>query len=412
MDMSQTIKLNQAAIINQFPILKGKMNNKPLVYLDNTATTQKPQSVIDSMTTFYTQEYATVHRGVYGLSQAATERCDAVRVAIQRFINAASEKEIIFTKGTTESINLVANSYGLSFIKPGEEILVSQMEHHANIVPWQVCAERVGAKIKVIPMSKAGELDLVAFENLLSEKTALVAVTHTSNVLGTVNDVKTITQKAHQVGAKVLVDGAQSIAHSVVDVQDIDCDFFCFSAHKMYGPTGIGVLYGKECILDKMPPFLTGGDMIETVSFEKTTYTGLPLKFEAGTPPIVETIGLGAAVAFLENIGLSTIAQIEDQLLAEATHQLSKIEGLTIVGTAKQKASIISFTLDNIHPHDAGSILDDEGVAVRVGHHCAQPIMQYYQIPATIRASFSMYNTSQDIQALGKGLAKVQEVML
>jgi cysteine desulfurase / selenocysteine lyase len=412
MIMPNVSNKSNSVIRSEFPMLQQEMSGASLVYLDNTATTQKPQRVIDRMTKFYNEEYATVHRGIYGLSQVATQNCDDVRSQVKSFINAASDKEIIFTKGTTESINLVAYSYAQTHLSQGQEILISEMEHHANIVPWQICAEQTGAILKVIPMNANGDLDLSVLDSLLSEKTALVAVTHVSNALGTVNDIKTIIDKAHSVGAVVLIDGAQSIAHCEVDVRALDCDFYCFSSHKMYGPTGVGVLYGKEALLNAMRPYQTGGDMIEIVTFEKTTYAELPAKFEAGTPPIAEIIGLGEAISFLQELGLNTIADIEDDLLDYATLKLLAIDGLTIIGTAKKKAAILSFVIEGVHPHDAGSILDHLGIAVRVGHHCAQPIMTFFGVPATIRASLSMYNTKADIDALVIGINKVKEVLL
>lgn len=390
-----------------FPVLQQLSNGSPLVYLDNAATTQKPNAVIDRMTDFYRNEYATVRRGVYDLSARATQAYEAVRKQIAEFIHAASVHEIVFTRGTTESINLVAHTYGTAFIGQGDEILISGLEHHANIVPWQLLCQRTGATLKVAPITDAGEIDLDAFDALLSDKTKLVAVNHVSNALGTVNPVETMIQKAHAVGALALIDGAQSIPHFQVDVQALDCDFYVFSGHKLYGPSGIGVLYAKYGILEKMPPFLGGGDMIETVTFEKTTFQKPPFRFEAGTPAIVEAIGLGEAIAYIQAIGLPVIAAYEDQLLKEATQKLQVIDGFRIIGQAQRKASVISFVLEGVHPHDVGTILDQQGIAVRAGHHCAQPIMTRFGIPATTRASFSFYNTPNEIDRLVEGIQHV-----
>jgi len=399
-------------IRNQFPILNHVQNGKNLVYLDNTATTQKPLSVSDAIHHFYKYENSTVHRGIYGLSQKATDRCESIRKQTQTFINAASDKEIIFVKGTTEAINLVAKTYVKSQLQPGDEVLITEMEHHANIVPWQQVCDEYGFVLKVATITDNGELDLNHFKSQLTQQTKFVAFTHISNALGTINPVKELTALAHKVGAKVLIDGAQSIAHTQIDVQDLDADFFCFSSHKMYGPTGIGILYGKKDLLDIMPPYESGGDMIDVVTFEKTTYAEVPAKFEPGTPAIAQIIGFGECLTFLTTVGLDTIAKHEDDLLIYATEKLNAINGLTIIGTATHKAAIISFVLDNIHPHDAGTILDTEGVAVRVGHHCAQPLMKRFKVPATIRASFSVYNTKSEVDALVTGIQKVKEVML
>ncbi len=399
-----------ASVRDQFPIFRNAEATGPWVYLDSGATTQKPATVIDRMTRFYRDEYATVHRGVYLKSQAATESCEAVRSQIQAFIHAAEAKEIIFTKGTTESINLVAHSFGMACIGPHQDILVSQMEHHSNIVPWQMVAGRTNAQLRVIPMDADGNLDMDAFSNLLSNRTALVAVNHVSNALGTVNDIATIIQKAHAVGAKVLIDGAQAVAHLPVDVQALDADFYVFSSHKLYGPTGLGVLYGKRALLEKMRPYQTGGDMIETVTFEETTFAPLPAKFEAGTPPIVETVGFGLALTFVQELGLDWILVHEADLIAYTLDSLQALGGITLIGRPTTRCGAVSFTVDGVHPHDVGTILDSEGVAVRVGHHCAQPVMAHFKVPATVRASFGCYNDRTDVDRLITALRKVKEV--
>ncbi len=393
-----------------FPVLSQHANGYPLAYLDNAATTQKPRAVIDRMTAFYSQEYATVRRGVYNLSAKATQAYEAVRHQVASFINAPSASDIIFVRGTTEAINLVAHAYGRAFLKTGDEIIISHLEHHANIVPWQQVCEATGAVLKVIPINDQGDLILEAYEALLSERTKLVSVNYISNSLGTVNPVKTIIDKAHAVGAVVMIDGAQSAPHMKVDVQALDCDFYAFSGHKIYGPSGIGVLYGKRDLLDKMPPYQTGGDMIEWVTFEKTTFAKAPQKFEAGTPAIVEVMGLGAAITYLEGIGFETIQAVESELLDYATVQLAHVDGLKIIGTAKEKASVISFVLDDIHPHDVGTLLDQRGIAVRAGHHCTQPVMARFNVPATTRASVSFYNTRAEIDRLIDGLNYVIKV--
>lgn len=395
---------------DQFPIFSVS-ELKEWSYLDNTATTQKPKRVIDRLTRFYSQEYATIHRGVYRLSQEATEYCDTTRRLAKGFLNAKREEEIVFVKGTTEAINLVAKTYVKAFIKPGQSILITEMEHHANIVPWQQVCEMTGAVLKVASITESGELDLDSFRSHLDSSTFFVSLAHISNALGTVNPIKTCIDLAHSVGAKVLIDAAQSVAHTVLDVQVLDCDFLCFSSHKMYGPTGIGILYGKYDLLDQMPVYETGGDMVETVLFEKTTFQKAPAKFEPGTPAIAEIIGLGEAFQFLTDVGLERISDYEHALLVSATEKLSGIPGIRLIGTAKEKASLISFVLDGVHPHDAGTILDEAGVAVRVGHHCAQPVMRRFGVPATIRASFSLYNTDQDIDRLVKGIYRVLEIM-
>jgi cysteine desulfurase / selenocysteine lyase len=400
------------AIRAQFPILKSQSNGKQLVYIDNTATTQKPESVIKRITDFYTNENATVHRGVYALSQKATETCESVRTQIAQFINAKSDQEIIFVKGTTEAINLVAHSYGKSQLTDGDEIVITEMEHHANIVPWKILCDEMDLTLSVIPMEEDGSLSIEKVKETLTTKTKIVALTHISNVLGSINPVKEIVKLSHDVGAKVLIDGAQSIAHASVDVQDLDCDFYCFSSHKMYGPTGIGVLYGKYELLKQMTPYQGGGAMIETVEFDDITYVDPPYRFEAGTPMVAQIVGLGAAFSFLSSLDMVSVLNYEDALRDYANEKLYEIEGLRIIGTTQNKAAIFSFVLDDIHPHDAGTILDTEGIAVRVGHHCAQPTMRKFKVPATIRASFSFYNTKHEVDLLCKGLQKVKDVML
>jgi cysteine desulfurase/selenocysteine lyase len=409
--VTPTTTLDVAAIRADFPILGESVHGKPLVYLDNAASTQKPTAVIEAMNHYYRHTNANVHRGVHTLSQRATTDFENARRKVQKFINAEKPEQIIVTRGTTESINLVAYSFGAKFIHEGDEILISYMEHHSNIVPWQMLCERTGAVLKVIPMTDAGELDMAAFETLLSERTKLVSVVHVSNALGTVNPVKTIIDKAHAVGAKVLIDGAQSVPHTAVDVQALDCDFFVFSGHKLYAPTGVGVLYGKKDLLQAMPPFQGGGDMIETVTFEKTTYNRLPYKFEAGTPAIAEVIGLGAAVDYLNAVGMDCIAAYEAELLAYATSVIGQLDRVRLIGTASDKASVLSFVIEGIHPHDIGTILDHEGIAVRAGHHCAQPVMDRLQVPATARASFAFYNTRDEIDVLARGIQRVIEVL-
>ncbi|MCP4481619.1 MAG: cysteine desulfurase [bacterium] len=395
-------------IRKDFPILSRKINGKQYAYLDNTTTTHKPLSVIKTMTDFLKKENSSVNRGVYYLSQKATARCEETREKVQRFINAKREEEVVFTKGTTEAINLVATSFG-STLKKGDEVIITEMEHHANIVPWQQVCLSQGAIFKVIPFSDSGMLDQEAFDRLLSHKTKIVAITHCSNVLGTINSIKKMVEKAHKYGAKVLIDGAQAIQHLPIDVQDLDCDFYCFSGHKLYGPTGIGILYGKYELLSMMPPYQTGGDMIDIVTFEKTTFKETPYKFEAGTSAIVEIIGLGATIDYLENIGYETITLLEVPLLEYAMSELKQIEGISIYGSAAKRAGIISFNIDGVHAHDAGTIFDDEGVALRVGHHCAQPIMTHFGIPATIRASIGFYNTKEEIDKFIIGVKKIKE---
>jgi len=393
-----------------FPVLSQEVNGKPLVYLDNGASSQVSNLVIERGTHYLEQEHSNIHRGVHYLSQHATTAYEAAREKVKRFINAPSAKECIFVRGTTEGVNLVAYSYGRKFINEGDEIILSQMEHHANIIPWQVVAEEKGAKIRVIPMNERGELIIEEYENMLNERTKIVAVTHVSNSLGTINPIKEMIRTAHKFGVPVLVDGAQAVPHFPVDVQDLDADFYVFSGHKMFAPTGSGILYGKKEWLDKMPPYQTGGSMIRTVTFEKTTYAGLPEKFEAGTPAIAAGIGLGAAIDYMNSIDFEAAARYEHELLEYATEKLSAIEGVRIIGTAKEKASVLSFTIENVHPHDIGTILDQQGIAVRAGHHCAQPVMQFFDVPATARASFAFYNTREEVDKLAEAVEKVIEV--
>jgi cysteine desulfurase/selenocysteine lyase len=396
-----------------FPILHQSVHGKPLVYLDNAATTQKPLAVIEAISHYYRTDNSNIHRGVHALSERATEAYEKTRVAAQKFINAADSKEIIFLRGTTEAINLVAQTYGRKNVGAGDEVLVTNMEHHSNIVPWQMLCEEKGAKLRVAPINERGELLLDEFEKLLGPNTKIVAVGHLSNALGTINPLKQIIGMAHaqKKPVPVLVDGAQAVPRMPVDVQDLDCDFYAVSGHKMYGPTGIGFLYGKTKLLEAMPPYQGGGDMIASVTFDKTIYNRLPYKFEAGTPNIADTIALGAAIEYLNHLGMENIEKHEADLLDYATEQVQKIPGVSIVGTAREKAGVLSFVMDDIHPHDIGTILDSEGIAVRTGHHCAQPVMQRYQIPATARASFGLYNTREEADALARGIRKVKEVM-
>ena len=397
-------------IRDQFPILHQKVHGHPLIYFDNAATSQKPLKVINAISEYYLQENSNIHRGAHYLSNQATEKYEKSREAVRRFINAESTEEIILTKGTTESINLVASCLSQSLFKQGDEILISGLEHHANIVPWQIAAEKTDALIKVIPVLDSGELDMDAFKNLLNPKTKLLALSHISNALGTINPVEEMIALAKEKGALVLIDGAQSVPHMLVDVQALDCDFFCFSAHKIYGPTGIGVLYGKKSQLEKMPPYQSGGEMIKEVTFKGTTFNDLPYKFEAGTPNIAGGIGLLAAIEFLEEVGLDHIARREAELLAYATKKLKELGGIQFVGEAKEKAAVISFLVDGIHPSDLGSVLDKLGVAVRTGHHCAQPIMDRFEIPGTVRASFAVYNTETEIDIFIEGIDKVKKM--
>ena len=398
------------SIRKDFPILAQTVNGKPLVYLDNAATSQKPQCVIDSLSNYYQTINSNVHRGVHTLSQLATDDYETARSKIRSLINAESDQEIIYTRGTTESINLVAYSFGSQNVESGDEIIISGMEHHSNIVPWQLLCEQKGAVLKIIPITDEGELDINQYESMLSNKTKLVAVVHQSNALGTINSVKEITEMAHAFGAVVLIDGAQSAPHMKVDVQDIGCDFFAFSGHKLYGPTGIGVLYGRTDLLDSMIPYQSGGEMIKSVTFDKTIFNVLPHKFEAGTPDIAGAIGLGAAIDYVNDIGLEAINSYESELTAYGTDRVEQIAGLRIIGTSLHKGSVLSFTLGDIHPHDIGTILDSEGIAIRTGHHCAQPVMERYGIPATARASMSFYNTKEEIDILVAGIDKVLEI--
>jgi cysteine desulfurase/selenocysteine lyase len=400
-----------AAIRRDFPVLHQNVNGKPLVYLDNAASSQRPNAVIEAISRYYEHDHANVHRGVHTLSQRATDAYEGARETVRRFINAHSTKEIIFTRGTTESVNLVAQSFLRPRLTPGDEILISGLEHHANIVPWQLLREQTGAVLKVIPITASGEVDFIEFEKLISPRTKLLALAHVSNALGTIVPVEKYIAVAKQHGVPVLLDGAQAIPHSLVDVQALGCDFYCFSSHKMLGPTGMGILYGKQGLLEKMPPWQGGGDMILSVTFEKTTYNQLPWKFEAGTPHISGAIGLAAAIDYLENIGMARVAAYEHELLTYATERLSALPGLRIIGTAPNKAAVVSFTFEGIHPHDIGTILDTEGVAIRTGHHCAMPVMDFYKIPATARASMSFYNTFEEIDRLVAALEQARKVL-
>ena len=393
-----------------FPVLNQRVHDKPLVYLDNAATTQKPQMVLDAMNQFYQLDNSNIHRGVHELSERSTRHYEEARVRVQRFLNAGDWREIVFVRGATEAINLVAYTFGRRHIEAGDEIVISAMEHHSNIVPWQILCDEKNAILRVAPINQRGELLLDDFEKLLGPRTKLVSVVHVSNALGTINPVAEIVRMAHRHNVPVFIDGAQAVAHLKVDVQKLDCDFYALSGHKMFGPTGIGVLYGKAALLDKMPPYQGGGDMIRSVTFAKTTYNELPYKFEAGTPNIAGTIGLGAAIEYLNDIGLDRIEAYEHELLAYGTRQLERIPGLRLIGTAREKASILSFVLEGVHPHDVGTILDREGVAVRTGHHCAQPVLEWFGVPATTRASLAFYNTRQDIDALVTGISKVKEI--
>ena len=404
------VALDAERVRKDFPILQRSINGRPLVYLDSGASSQRPLPVLRAVEEYETHSHANVHRGVHALSQAATEAFEGARERVRRFINARSTKEIIFTRGTTEGINLVAQSYARPRFKPGDEILITALEHHANIVPWQMVCEQTGCTLKVAPIDRRGELVFDEYQKLLSPRTKLVAVAHVSNALGTVLPVKRIIDAAHAQGAVVLVDGAQAVPHSAVDVRALGCDFYVFSSHKIYGPTGIGVLYGRQELLDAMPPWQGGGDMILSVSFEKTTYNDLPYKFEAGTPNISGAVGMAAAMDYIEGLGIDKIAAHEQRLLQLATAELERIPGIEIIGKAAHKAAVLSFTMEGVHPHDLGTILDTEGIAVRTGHHCAQPVMTFFGIPATARASFGVYNTEKDVASLVAGLQKVREV--
>jgi len=402
--------LDVQAVRQDFPILHQAVHGRPLVYLDNAATTQKPQAVIDRIAHFYTHENANVHRGVHVLSERATDSYEQARETVRRFLRATDRQEIVFVRGTTEAINLVASSYGGSCIGRDDEVLITTMEHHSNIVPWQILCEEKGARLRVAPITDAGELRLDEFEALLSDRTKIVAIVHVSNALGTVNPIDDIVRIAHSRGVPVLVDGAQAVAHMKVDVQALDCDFYTFSGHKIFGPTGIGVLYGKAALLDAMPPYQAGGDMISSVSFERTLYNVLPYKFEAGTPNIAGAVGLAAALEYVESLGVDRITAYERELLAYGTDRLSQVRGLRLTGTATDKAGILAFVFDNVHPHDVGTILDREGVAIRTGHHCCQPLMTRLGVPATARASLAMYNTRDEIDALALAIDRVRQV--
>ena len=396
---------------SDFKILQQKIYHKPLVYLDNAATTQKPQVVIDAVTQYYETLNSNIHRGVHFLSQKATDAFEETRQSVQQFIHARKSEEIIFTRGATESINLIASSFGKKFLQKEDEVIISAMEHHANIVPWQMICEEKGAFLKILPMTEQGVLQVDKLDELINPKTKIVAITHISNTLGTINPIKEIISKAHQHRIPVMIDGAQAVSHLKVDVQDLDCDFYCFSGHKMYAPMGIGVMYGKEEWLRQMPPYQGGGEMIKSVTFEKTTYNDLPFKFEAGTPSVGDVIGLKKAIDYITNLGIDKIAKHEENLLHYATEQLSKIDGLKIIGTAPEKTSIISFNLEGIHPYDAGVILDHLGIAVRTGHHCTQPVMDFFAIPGTIRASFALYNEKEEVDALVSAVLKAKEML-
>ncbi|MGH7534612.1 MAG: cysteine desulfurase [Gemmatimonadales bacterium] len=393
-----------------FPILRERIRGKPLVYLDNAATAQKPQAVIDAVSNFYATGNANIHRGVHFLSERASEAYENTRGAVARFLGAAGPDEIVFTRGTTEAINLVAQSFGPSVLRPGDEVLVTEMEHHSNLVPWQLLCRRTGATIRAVPITDAGELDLDAFDRLLTERTRILAVVHLSNVLGTINPIADLAARARSRGVTVVVDGAQSAPHLAVDLAELGCDFYACSGHKLFGPTGVGVLYGRKELLDRMPPWQGGGGMIGTVELTQSTWAEPPARFEAGTPPIAEVIGLGAAIEYVESIGLPVIAAWEEELLAQATARVAEVPGLRILGTAAYKASVLSFVLDGIHPHDVGAVLDDDGVAIRAGHHCAQPLMRRLGVPATARASFAFYNTPEEIDALVRGLHRARKV--
>ena len=394
----------------EFPILSKEVNNKPLIYLDNASTTQKPASVIDEIQEYYECTNSNIHRGVHHLSQKATEEYEEARTKIQKFIGAESSKEIVFVRGATEAVNLVANSYVNPLLSEGDNIIISHMEHHANIVPWQLIAKQKNIDIKVIPINEKGELVITELDNLIDKQTKFISLNHVSNSPGTVNPVEELIQKAHQNNIRIMIDGAQAVQHMKVNVTDLDVDFYCFSGHKMYGPTGIGILYGKKEILDKMEPYQGGGDMIKSVTFEKTIYNDVPHIFEAGTPNIVGAIGLGKAIDFIEKTTLEKIEEHEMDLLNYATQKISKIEGVRIIGTSENKASVISFIMDGIHPHDIGTIMDNLGIAIRAGHHCTQPVMDFYDIPATARASFAIYNTKEDVDKLIEGIEKTKEV--
>jgi cysteine desulfurase / selenocysteine lyase len=397
-------------IRNDFPILSQKVYNHPLIYFDNAASTQKPEAVINAITNYYKQDNCNIHRGVHYLSQKATEAYENTRKAVQAFINAPSSQEIIFTKGTTESINLIASSFGKKFIREGDEILISALEHHSNFVPWQVLCEEKKAILKFIPVSPEGELDMEGLRILINDNTKLISVAHVSNVLGSIFPVKEVINYAHQQGIPVMLDGAQAVSHLPVDIQDLDCDFYCFSGHKMYAPMGIGVLFGKEKWLEEMPPYQTGGEMIKEVFFDHTTYNELPFKFEAGTPNVEGVYGLHSAMNYLQDLGMQNIAAYEDELVQYATRKLMAIDEMRLIGTAKEKTSIVSFLVGNIHPYDMGTILDKLGIAVRTGHHCAMPLMELFKIPGTVRASFALYNTFEEIDVMAEAIIKIKKM--
>lgn len=408
--VSAQSRLDVARLRNDFPILQQRVNGKPLVYLDNAATTQKPQAVLEAILRYYTTMNSNVHRGVHTLSERATAEYEATRERVRAFLNAEKAEEIIFVRGTTEGLNLIAHSFGKRFINRGDEVLISGMEHHSNIVPWQILCEERGAALRVIPINDDGEIELEEYRRLLNEKTKIVSLTQVSNALGTVNPVQEMIALAHERGIPVCIDGAQAVPHMRVDVRRLDCDFYVFSSHKMYGPTGIGAVYGKAKWLEQMPPYQGGGDMIKAVTFEKTTYNDLPYKFEAGTPNIADTIGFGAAIDYLLKFDAKAVEEYESELHGYATEVLSSLGGITIIGTARRKVGVISFVVDGVHAHDVGTILDSEGIAIRTGHHCAMPVMERFGVPATARASFALYNTKDEVDILVKGLRKVREV--
>ena len=405
-----TPALDVERLRQDFPILAQRVRGKPLVYLDNAATSQKPHAVIDAVTRFYASENANIHRGVHFLSERASAAYDEVRERVARFLHAATPSEIVFTRGTTEAINLVAQSWGRNALRTGDEILITGMEHHSNIVPWHLVAAQTGAVVRAVPITDSGELDLDAFDRLLGDRTRLLALVHLSNALGTINPVRELVARARERGVVTLVDGAQSAPHLPVDVQEIGCDFFAFSGHKVFGPTGVGALYGRTALLESMPPWQGGGDMIETVTLERTTFAAPPARFEAGTPAIAEVIGLGAALDYVETIGRAAIGAWEEELLAYATERVGEIEGVRLIGTAREKAGVLSFIVEGVHPHDVGAVLDDDGIAIRAGHHCAQPVMRHFGVPATARASFACYNTREEIDALAIGIRRVLTV--
>ena len=410
MTATAALPLDIERVRQDFPILSQRVRGKPLVYLDNAATSQKPHHVIDAVSRFYALENANIHRGVHYLSERATAEYDEVRARVARFLNAPSADTIVFTRGTTEAINLVAQSWARTTLVPGDEILVTGMEHHSNLVPWQLVAAQTGAVVRAVPITDVGELDLQAFDRMLTERTRLLAAVHVSNALGTINPVRWMVARARERGIVTLVDGAQSVPHLPVDVQAIGCDFFAFSGHKVFGPTGVGALYGRAELLDRMPPWQGGGDMIESVTLEHSTWARPPARFEAGTPMIAEVMGLGAALEYVDTIGHSAIGTWEEELLGCATERIREVDGVRLVGTAREKAGVLSFVLDGVHPHDAGTVLDDDGIAVRAGHHCAQPVMRRFGIPATVRASFAFYNTRDEVDALVRGVERVRSV--